>query len=67
MNQNLAINRDTGDISLSPIYDSLILKDSINIFTRKNLKEPICISNENRNCRPAKTIARQRILAQSSW
>ena len=67
MNQNLAINRDTGDISLSPIYDSLILKDSINIFPIYNFKEHICISSENRNCRPAKTIARKNILAQSSW
>ena len=32
INRNFAINRDTGNISLSPIYNSLILKDSINIF-----------------------------------
>ena len=32
VNRNLAVNRDTGDISFSPIYNNLISKDSINSF-----------------------------------
>ena len=67
INRNLAINRDTGDISLSPIYNNLILKDSMNIFAQSNLRQPVRISNENRNCRQAKSVARQRILIQSNW
>ena len=40
INKNLAINRDTGDISLGPVYNNLILKDSMNIFTQSNLRQP---------------------------
>ena len=67
INTNMAINRDTGDISLSPIYNNLISKDSMNIFAQSNLRQPVRISNENRNCRQAKSVARQRILIQSNW
>ena len=47
INRNLAINRDTGDISLSPIYNNLILKDSMNIFAQSNLRQPVRISNSS--------------------
>ena len=47
INRNLAINTDTGDISLSPIYNSLMSEDSINIFAQSNLKQPDRISSEN--------------------
>ena len=56
-----------GDISLSPIYNNLILKDSMNIFAQSNSRQPVRISNENRNFRQAKSVARQRILIQSNW
>ena len=55
-----------GDISLSPNYNNLILKDSMNIFTHSKLRQPVRISNENRNCRQVKSVARQRII-QSNW
>ena len=67
INRNLAINRDTGDISLSPTYNNLILKYSMNIFAQSNLRQPVRISNENRNCRQAKSVARQGTLIQSNW
>ena len=67
INRNLAINRDMGDISLSPIYNNLILKESMNISAQSNLRQHVRISNENRNCRQAKSVARQRILIQSNW
>ena len=38
INRNLAINRDTGDISSGPIYENLILKDSFSIFAKSNRK-----------------------------
>ena len=62
INRYLAINRDPGDICLSWIYNNLILKDSMNIFTQSNFRKPVRIYNENRNCRRAKYVARQRIL-----
>ena len=56
-----------GDISLSQIYNNLVLKDSMNIFAQSNLRQLVRISKENRNCTQAKSFARQRILIQSNW
>ena len=58
LDYKLATNRDTGDICLSPIYNNLILKDSMNIFAQSNLRQPGRIYNENRNFRQAKSVAR---------
>ena len=52
----MAINRDTGDISLSPIYNNLILKDSFDICTQSNLREPINISNETEMAEEQKVL-----------
>jgi len=61
---NFAINRDTGDVSLSRIY--IRLKDSTNIFHLSNSTQPLRISNQIRGCRQEKSIVKQRIYVQSN-
>jgi len=55
INRNLVINRETGCISLSLMFNNVMLKDSYQYF------RPIEV---NGNCRQAKSIAWERILAQ---
>jgi hypothetical protein len=38
INRDLALNRDTGDISINPIYSNIKLKDSNNVFLQFELR-----------------------------